>query len=52
MGTRPKTRFILLFLFFTAPSKARLAGKIDALNLLAPYFPEIHGYKMHLDRPN
>lgn len=41
-----------LVLFFNAPNKAGLAGMIDALNLLDPDSPEIHGYKMRLARAN
>lgn len=41
-----------LVIFFNAPNKAGIAGMIDALNLLDPDSPEIHGYKLRLARAN
>lgn len=41
-----------LVIFFNAPNKAGIAGMIDALNLLDPDSPEIHGYKLRLARVN
>lgn len=39
-----------LVIFFNAPNKAGLAGMIDALKILDPDSPEIHGYKLRLAR--
>ncbi|WP_353519044.1 serine hydrolase domain-containing protein [Thalassotalea sp. SU-HH00458] len=39
-----------LIIFFNAPNKAGLAAMIDALELLDPDSPEIHGYKLRLAR--
>ncbi|GAB4186294.1 MAG: hypothetical protein Tsb002_10650 [Wenzhouxiangellaceae bacterium] len=41
-----------LVVFFNAPNKAGLAGMIDALELLDPDSPEIHGYRLRLARVN
>lgn len=41
-----------LIIFFNAPNKSGIAGMIDALKLLDPDSPEIHGYKLRLARAN
>ncbi|MDO6447265.1 serine hydrolase domain-containing protein [Colwellia sp. 1_MG-2023] len=41
-----------LIILFNAPNKAGIAGMIDALKLLDPDSPEIHGYKLRLSRTN
>lgn len=41
-----------LVIFFNAPNKAGIAAMIDALTLLDPDSPEIHGYKLRLARTN
>ncbi len=39
-----------LIIFFNAPNKAGIAGMVDALELLDPDSPEIHGYKLRRAR--
>jgi len=41
-----------LIIFFNAPNKAGIAAMVDALDLLDPDSPEIHGYKMRRARNN
>lgn len=41
-----------LVIFLNAPNKSGIAGMIDALYLLDPDSPEIHGYKLRLARAN
>ena len=41
-----------LVIFFNAPNKEGLAGMVDALELLDPDSPELHGYRLRLAREN
>jgi len=41
-----------LIVFFNAPNKAGIAGMVDALKVLDPDSPEIHGYQLRLARTN
>lgn len=41
-----------LIIFLNAPNKAGIAGMVDALELLDPDSPEIHGYKLRRARSN
>ncbi len=41
-----------IIIFLNAHNKAGIAGMIDALNVLDPDSPEIHGYKLRLARTN
>lgn len=41
-----------LVIFFNAPNKSGMAAMVDALSLLDPDSPELHGYKLRLARSN